>query len=512
MANEIEKKGIFWWFGAEHGHTASRETSIPGTLTVTDEGKIRLQLEGALWLESPRTGFGWDESRWLPMDVRIAGCLGDYGGDGYVLLFDLLRTDFSLPDDTPIRQSYEAQMCFKSDSAFSTDFDLDHFHTLRIELQGLEEWLRLESIDVGYECREGDRTEFTVSYNNHEFEYQTERAKVTVENLILGAPVIRLSEALTSEVHIRQTNWLVYTPTDQSLFSELRTAYSRIEEVIALFLGRYFRLDWPQFVAKYGEFDDWYTLYFPRGPKSEKLTNFYFFWTIFHSVRDRFGDLLSRWQTNTEKYGAAYELYMASMQAPLPHTEHQFVNLVWAVESLHRSWQRENEEPAYVARRKKRIEAVLGRFDEATDKKLRDWLKGKLRYAYEPTLQERIVEVFQRLPFDLDSAQLQSFAARCAKRRNGISHEGGRESDESAETFRSDIQELAEALKYLFHALLLHEIGLSSELLIRAMTEGGLAERDVLPCLRRISLNLLKTTAKSSEIIPGAIESGECSP
>jgi hypothetical protein len=90
-----------------------------------------------LWLGNPEVGFRGDESRWLPLEGRIAGCLGDYGGDGYVFLYDLLRTDFSMQDDAPIRQSYEAQMCFKKNAAFPPDFDVDHFHALRIELEGL---------------------------------------------------------------------------------------------------------------------------------------------------------------------------------------------------------------------------------------------------------------------------------------------------------------------------------------------------------------------------------------
>lgn len=502
MANEIDKKGVFWWFGAAHAHTASHETGIPGTLTVTDDGKIQLQLEGALWLENPEVIFRWDESRWLPAHTRIAGCLGEYGGDGYVLLYDLLRTDFSLPNGAPIRQSFDAELCFHDDSAFPAEFDLDHFHTLRIELAGLEEWLRLESIDVGYEYRDGDRTELKVSYNNHEFEYETTLAQVSVENLILGVSPIRLSDALTSDVHIWQTNFLVYEPKEQSSLSGLRSAYQRIEEVIALLLGRYFRLDWPQLVAKNGEFDAWYKLYFSRGSKRDKLPYYYFLWTTFNTVRDHFGDLLNRWQINVARYGAAYELYMASMQTPLSHPEHQFVNLVWAVESLHRNWQREGDESERVTRRKSRIQKILERFGEASEKKLRDWLKSRLRYAYEPTLQERIVEVFSRLPFEIDSKQLQAFAERCAKRRNGISHEGGRLPGESVESFRADIGELAAALQYLFHALLLCEIGLTPELLIKAMTEGGLAERDILPCLRRIPIDLPKSDRQEQGILP----------
>ena len=37
------------------------------------------------------------------------------------------------------------------------------------------------------------------------------------------------------------------------------------------------------------------------------------------------------------------------------------------------------------------------------------------------------------------------------------------------------------------------EIGLAPELLIKAMTEGGLAERDILPCMRTIPIDLPKS-------------------
>ena len=106
--------------------------------------------------------------------------------------------------------------------------------------------------------------------------------------------------------------------------------------------------------------------------------------------------------------------------------EHRFVNLVWAIESLHRGWQRDAGEPANIERRKRRIEDILSRFLAEGDKKLREWLAGRLKYAYEPRLEGRIVETFQRLPFAIDPRKLRTFAQRCARRRNDISHEGGR--------------------------------------------------------------------------------------
>jgi len=384
----------------------------------------------------------------------------------------------------------QAVLCFTNNSPFPADFDLDSFHALRIELAGLEEWLRLESIQVDYEFRDQTHTEFKVSYKNHKFEYEIPMAKVSIENLILGVSPIRLSDLPLAEVNIRQTNWLIYTPVKKSALAELRTAFLQIEEVIALLVGQYARLDWPTFVGSNGEFETWYTLYSFRGPKGENLPPWPFLWTTFAVLQDRFGDLLSLWQTNIEKYGAGYELYIASLRNPIPHPEHQFVNLVWAIESLHRGWQRKVEESARVLSRKTKIGDILKRFAEPADKKLRDWLKGKLRYAYEPILEERIIEAFNRLPFGIDADQLRAFAVRCARRRNDISHEGGRRPGEDLESFRTEIRELAEALRYLFHALLLHEIGIGSDILLKTMTQSALAERNILPCLHNVQIYL----------------------
>jgi hypothetical protein len=121
---------------------------------------------------------------------------------------------------------------------------------------------------------------------------------------------------------------------------------------------------------------------------------------------------------------------------------------------------------------------------------LREWLAGKLRYAYEPRLEDRIVESFQRLPFDLDPLKLRAFAARCARRRNDISHEGGSRPDEDAASFHSELRVLAEALQYLFHALLLQEVGLSRDLLLKALTRGGIGSMSIVPALRAVGIEL----------------------
>lgn len=488
MANAIEERGQFWWF-EETGQTSSLEQAVHGLLTISEEGLITLQLEGPLYLENSDVSWEWDASRWLPNDKRILGRLGKSGDAGWILLQGLYRTDFSFIGE-PARQSYEANLCFKHENGFPSNFNADEFHTLRIELKGLEDWLKLQAIDVGEEVWHGSGREFTVKHDRIEISYETDRAIISIENIVLGNSPIRLFHGKVSEVRIWQTNWLVYQPKVQFDLTRFQVAFRQAEEFIALLTGRHFSLEWPNLVAKFGEWDEWFELYWARGHRNETAPSTFFMLIEFPAVRDDFGKMFDRLQTGAETYGPGYSLYAASMQQPLPYPEHEFINLVWSIESLHRGWERERPDVSTIERRKKRIETVLSRFVESSDKKLRDWLAGRIKYAFEPTLEDRIFDSFQRLPFDLDAGQLRVFAQRCAKRRNDISHEGGQRPGENAEDFRRELRTLAEALRYLFHGLLLHEIGLKRELLLKAFTSGGIGTRNIVPALQAVGIDL----------------------
>ncbi len=492
MANVLDKRGRFWWHNETIGQTASLETSVTGAIKISEEGQIDLDLEGSLWSEEAAGNLTWGEPRLLPDGKRIVGLLGEYGDGGYVLLDDIERTDFSLSDEKPGRQKYGALRCFSCRFPFVETFDLDHFCELRIELLGLDEWLGLDGIRLEEQYRDGEDAEVKVTYKNHKIPYKTPAANVCLESLVLGASpwLDALSHLPTSKVDIRQTNWLVYSPKTECKLGDFQIAYRRIEELIALLLGTHFRMDWPTLVASNGEPDPWCKFYFYRGPAQHQLPPSYLRWTTFSSVRDSFGELLYQWQTKAERYGAGYELYLASLQNPLPHPEHRFVNVVWAIESLHRNWRREAGETAREAKQKQCIQEIIERFDEPSDKKAKKWLTSRLKYAHEPNLEERIVEAFGRLPISLATSQLRAFATRCAKRRNDISHEGGCRSDEDPNEFRSELQNLTDALCLLFHALLLHEIGIGDEQLVAVMTKSGLAELRILPALRRVGINM----------------------
>jgi len=73
VANVIEERGLFWWFKQADGQTNTKETSVSGALTITEEGHITLVLDGSLWYAQPPDPLPWGEPRPLPPHKWVTG-------------------------------------------------------------------------------------------------------------------------------------------------------------------------------------------------------------------------------------------------------------------------------------------------------------------------------------------------------------------------------------------------------------------------------------------------------
>lgn len=96
-------------------------------------------------------------------------------------------------------------------------------------------------------------------------------------------------------------------------------------------------------------------------------------------------------------------------------------------------------------------------------------------------------------PFTFGQGELEKFAKACANRRNDISHEGGPRGNMDYDSFHEETIRLSEALGHLFHALLLHQIGISSEILSETMTASWVSERRIKPALSEVGLHIQRT-------------------
>lgn len=495
MANVVQQRGFFWWLNQPNAKTNSEESSVPGLLTISEEGLVKLCLDGALWLAGPPVPLRWGEPRPLARGTWITGRLGSGADEDFVLLDGLERTDFSIADETIRPQSYEAKICLTQDSPFSAEFSLDSFHDLRVELVGLEEWLNLNSIQTETVDYSQEEVEVRVKYRNHKFSFDVAGGNVSIESLTSGASLCGfLEQYQAGSVTFEQTNWLIWTPTSESSLDYLLYDFNRIEELFALLLGSYFQLDWPRLVKLNEDRESWCRLYFFRGSVPDFKPNHYFFWASFNDLRESFGMLFSAWKAQVEQYGAGYYLYLASLRNPLPYSEHRFVNLIWALESLHKRQYPGGIETPSAINRKARIESICEKLASSDDDKDLRWFSDRAAsYQSGPKLSDRIIDSLSKLPITFEEGALHRFSMRCANRRNDISHEGGPREHETYHDFSEELSDLTEALSHLYHGFLLNEIGLDRKTLLTAMTKGGLAELRIMPALGKVGLDICKT-------------------
>lgn len=489
MANIVEQRGVFWWLNAPNGKTNSQETAVPGLLTISAEGHIKLSLYGALWFAEHPAAPRWGESRPLARGTRITGRLrSDDADEVHALLDGLERTDFSIVDEMTRPQDYDAKICVTNSSSFSADFNFNDFHHLQVELIGLEEWLNLNSIQTETVDNIEGEVEVRVNYKNHKFPYDIPSGKLSLESITSGASLFGFPRG---SVTFAQTNWLTWTPTSGSDLDSLRYDFTRIEEFFALLLGAYFQLDWPRLVKIGNDGELWYRLYFFRGSVPEFKPNPYFLWASFNDLRESFGILFSAWKGQVEQFGAGYYLYLASLRTPLPYSEHRFVNLIWALESLHKRHNPGGVATPSALDRKARIQSICEKLASGNDDEDLKWFQDRAaNYQNGPKLSDRIFDSLSRLPVPFPEGALRSFSMRCANRRNDISHDGGPGEGETYHDFSEDLWDLTDALSYLYHGFLLNEIGLDRNTLLRTFTKSGLAEMRIAPALVKVGLSI----------------------
>jgi hypothetical protein len=471
MAEILKERGFFWWFNELRLPTNSEETSVPALLTITDDGQITLEADGSLCLKNEY--HDWSKPRTFPESRRIAGRLATCGN--YVLLEGLARTDLSFSDESPQQQRFDAQICARRDSPFPESYGRDNFVELRIELTGFEDWLGLESIVVDREYSESDAVHVRVSYKEWKLEYPALGGTVSIESITTGAPVLPAWKHPAREAQFRQHYYLVFRPDGPSPAASFRYTYTKLEELLALLIGTYSRFAAPILVSKEDPYDAWNTLYFYRGALFAEPINRYSVWVSFERVRAVFGNLFKNWLIGSESYGAGYYLYVSSLRNPHHYSEDRFVNLVWGVEALHRKWLAESEASQRVGNERKRVERILSLLPKESDD--RKWLSTKLAHAHEPSLEARILECLRKLPFTFGRGEIEKFAKACAERRNDISHAGGPRENVDYDSFHMQISRLAEALDHLFHALLLHQIGIDPTVILAVMTDSLVSER-----------------------------------
>ncbi|MDD2661588.1 MAG: hypothetical protein PHY54_18210 [Methylococcales bacterium] len=244
----------------------------------------------------------------------------------------------------------------------------------------------------------------------------------------------------------------------------MKTQYCYIEDLFLLLTGSDYRLDWP--VLSFGKQKRTYQCFFARNQNLLSPPNRHECWTNFVQLRDNFGQIFSTWRNKHEELGPGFYLYLGTRRGITQYVENRFVNLIWGIESLHR---RKPPKQPMPTKLEEKIQRILSNIEAEKDRR---WLKKKIEHTVEPTLENRIFETFRNVPFDLDDKLLRQFSKDCADNRNQISHFGGPRHKENYGEFVTNLSNKCEALSYLYHALILKEIGVDVQILNSRMLEG----------------------------------------
>jgi hypothetical protein len=87
-------------------------------------------------------------------------------------------------------------------------------------------------------------------------------------------------------------------------------------------------------------------------------------------------------------------------------------------------------------------------------------------------LEDRIFELFQALPINVDLKRLRAFCKSCANLRNDMSHFGGPKPPKTYSEFMSEVNKASNVLSHLYHTLLLQKVGVD-EAIIKSWVETG---------------------------------------
>lgn len=450
---EVSERGYFWWSDqpVPQGHFAPDDGAY-GSLTISSAGQTELELDNQLPNPRGRLGTLADGGE---INRSIRGIL-KVGGE-HVFLTKLGRCNASIRSSGLSHEGYRAFVALKSYSPISDIRpEVPTFCGFQIPFSGFAPWFNTKSISVD-QTQPSTRVSYDALKPNH---YQFADGTMTLEHLLLGVPP---GEGHVRDLHLVQTEQLVYAPSQPLILDAVIEEHGRIEDLLVVLTDSERNLDWP--IVRFDKSLDTATLYYVRPRRTDQATSWADYWLTFPQIADSFGTILANWRTKRETFGPGFYMYLGTRRGLRLYAENRFMNLMFGLESFHRTLYPEARNDSV----KEKIARILKQVNSPRDHK---WLVRQLKYSSELPLEERLVSLLQPLPLDIPLGRLRAFAKKCARYRNDIAHFGGTRNAEERKSFIPSLAVLNDALDLLYHMVMLREIGVPETILKHIVTKG----------------------------------------
>ena len=317
----LKESGLFWWQNVEAGDY-SNETSVAGELSIQADGYVVLDLHGMLNDQDAIIDGVFAQKRALPESKAIFGILR--GGVGCVLIWKLHSNGAhaALTEGGFSHQAFGAYRCLLGNENIKTITTGIELFSFEIKLIGLEAWWK-EGLSPHIEKNEN---EFSITY----------RKRKSVSHPILGGNInihfgLDYKKNPPPKASFFAEEWagLVFEYSESNSFDALINKYEKVQDLMTILLNHPHTLDWP--ILSVGR------LYFKRSKPVESNINNFNCWTHFNWLEENFGEILDNWYGLHEKYGPSIQLFLSTKRHIPGVLETHFNNLVFSIESLHRS-------------------------------------------------------------------------------------------------------------------------------------------------------------------------------
>jgi len=455
MADDIiDSRGRFW--SAEitvpKGHFAPEE-SVTGRMRLKANGRTELDLDATIELTASKDAVHRIMA-YEGVEGAICGFLID--ANKHVRLTGLSSNGGSLGGMGPIRERLIAEQCLVSREPFKPGVE-PRFRWLDLPLDGYEPWLGRGNINVTKGKR---RIKADYALHPKIIRWPSPTMPIELRRDLRGDG----GRALTALAWHESAFLRLGFPNGNLRVEEAIEHSQRVEDLLVLMADHDKRLDYGLLRRTRGGKP--VELYFSRaGRENAANLEWHKAWVLFEACRGEFGEIVRSWLSNYETYGAGFHLYLGNRRGQAMYPEHRFASLMWGLEALHRALvpaESNDKQGAKVAR-------IL---NEISRKKDREWAARFLPEVSEPSLANRLADLFSRIDLGIGKNEITEFAQRCAARRNDVSHFGGQREPGGYEAFLEDIVSLNRAVDLLYHAMILKIVGIP-EPLVRHRFIGG---------------------------------------
>jgi hypothetical protein len=460
--NIVKESGYFWWRDEPiPDDEIVPASAVAGDLIITHDGKISLELHGYLpSAEHPLSRiFAGSRDAYPDIEGRLKT------SSEHVLLMEVYASGGKASFGGISYENYRAEGCLVGPQPLPRAKGELKFDGLSIPLTVFEDWLALRSIET-------TRTKsklVAIHKTKKNIKYSLSDNSTMLIEYDLFAPMFGSQKNYS--IDVREEATLKYLSRIKQTSADLRKYFISISDFLMVLTGSDYSVDWPFLtLGRSSKTRRSYRFYFRRSRNTAARPSRHDSWLTFSTIQDSFGYLFQDWKLKREEFGPGLSLYLGTRRGVDLYVEHRFVNLIWGLESLHRSLTR-GAPPTPLEVKVQRIIAQVGL---AKDRK---WLEGKLEHSAEPSLAERLVECLKLLPLTFSTKSLNLFCKECANRRNDISHFGGQRTPGSYGEFVERIHYLNNALNHIYPAIILKLCGVGDAVLMDTLTSSRISDR-----------------------------------